>query len=203
MWSLTIRIYFISQIRGPYWKVPTGRRDGRVSTVANAFANLPPPFANITALKASFASKGLSVKDLAVLSGAHTIGVSVCQAFSNRLYNFTGKGDSDPTLDRQYIPRLKSKCKPGDVRTTAEMDPGSFKTFDSSYYSLVGKRRGLFQSDAALLDDPVTKDYVRLQATTKGSTFFPDFAQSMEKMGAIEVLTGKDGEIRKHCAFVN
>ncbi|KAI3931582.1 hypothetical protein MKW92_011184 [Papaver armeniacum] len=194
----------VAAIKGPYWKVTTGRRDGRVSTTLNALTNLPPGSADISSLKATFASKGLSSVDLAVLSGAHTIGVSFCSSFTNRLYNFTGKGDSDPTLDSEYVPRLKSKCKPNDEVQTAEMDPGSFKTFDSSYYSLVIKRRGLFQSDSALLNDAVTKAYVKRQATKRGSpTFFKDFAKSMEKMNAIDVLTGKAGEIRKHCAFIN
>ncbi|KAI3972502.1 hypothetical protein MKW92_034590 [Papaver armeniacum] len=193
----------VAAIKGPHWKVPTGRRDGRVSTAADALANLPPGSANITTLKAAFASKGLSSIDLAVLSGAHTIGVSFCSSFTNRLYNFTGKGDSDPTLDSEYVTRLKSKCKPNDAVQTAEMDPGSFKTFDSSYYSLVTKRRGLFESDSALLNDAVTKAYVESQATKRGPTFFKDFAKSMEKMNAIEILTGNNGEIRKHCAFVN
>lgn len=84
------------------------------------------------------------------------------------------------------------------------MDPGSFKTFDGDYFTVVAKRRGLFQSDAALLDDKITSAYVKLQATTSGhSTFFKDFAESMVKMGRIGVLTGKNGEIRKQCAFVN
>ncbi|KAJ6377847.1 hypothetical protein OIU78_028135 [Salix suchowensis] len=46
-----------------------GRRDGRVSIANEALFNLPPPFANITVLKQQFAGVGLSVKDLAVLSG--------------------------------------------------------------------------------------------------------------------------------------
>ena len=83
------------------------------------------------------------------------------------------------------------------------MDPGSFKTFDEEYYTLVAKRRGLFNSDAALLDDKETRDYVKLQATTQGYTFFKDFGVSMVKMGNIGVLTGAAGEIRKTCAFVN
>ncbi|KAI3938569.1 hypothetical protein MKW98_016074 [Papaver atlanticum] len=193
----------VAMIKGPWWKVPTGRRDGRVSTIGDAFIHLPPPFFNVTQLKASFASKGLNAKDLAVLSGGHTIGIANCAGFSQRLYNFTGKGDSDPALDSRYILRLKSKCKPNDFVTTVEMDPGSFKTFDSSYYKLVSKRRGLFTSDATLLDDAVTKAYVRNQAKNNGPTFFKDFAVSMEKMNAIEVLTGKAGEIRKHCALIN
>ncbi|PON68769.1 Peroxidase [Parasponia andersonii] len=189
--------------QGPVWEVPTGRRDGNVSTALEALTNLPPPFANITQLKLAFAAKGLNVKDLVVLSGGHTIGRSFCAAFTNRLYNFTGRGDTDPTLDPRYAAALRKKCKPNDFTTRVEMDPGSFKTFDEDYYTIVAKRRGLFQSDAALLDDLETKTYVKLQASTHGSTFAKDFAQSMVKMGNIGVLTGKTGEIRKHCALVN
>ncbi|KAK4716629.1 hypothetical protein R3W88_014967 [Solanum pinnatisectum] len=194
----------ISLIKGPYWNVPLGRRDGKVSIMLEALFNLPPPFANITTLKAQFASVGLNAKDLVVLSGGHTIGNSHCSSFTSRIYNFTGKGDTDPTMDANYVARLKSKCTSiNDVKTIVEMDPGSFKTFDGSYYSLVAKRRGLFQSDAALLDDNETKAYVKLQAMSHGSTFFKDFAESMEKMGRIGVLTGKSGEIRKRCSFIN
>jgi len=46
-----------------------GRRDGKVSIMLEALFNLPPPFANITTLKAQFASVGLNAKDLVVLSG--------------------------------------------------------------------------------------------------------------------------------------
>lgn len=136
-------------------------------------------------------------------TGGHTIGTSHCLGFLNRLYNFTGKGDTDPSMDPNYIVKLKQKCKPGDTTTLVEIDPGSFKTFDEAYYTLVAKTRGLFQSDSALLDDPETKAYVILQASTHGSTFAKDFAESMVKMGQAGVLTGNQGEIRKHCALVN
>lgn len=132
-------------------------------------------------------------------SGAHTVGVSHCSSFDKRFYNLT----TDPTMDPNYIIRLKKKCKPGDNMTIVEMDPGSYKTFDAHYYTLVAKRRGLFRSDAALLDNAETKSYVKLQATTGGSTFFYDFGVSMVKMGRIGVLTGKAGEIRKQCSRVN
>ncbi|XP_059664472.1 peroxidase 27-like [Cornus florida] len=192
----------VSAINGPSWAVPLGRRDGRVSILSDALTNLPSPFANITQLKAAFSSKGLTVKDLGVLSGAHTIGISHCTSFTNRLYNFTGKGDTDPALDSKYIAQLKKKCKPGDATTFVAMDPGSPNKFDADYYTLVSKRRGLFQSDAALVNDNVTGAYVKLQATS-GSTFFKDFAAAMVKMGGIQVLTGNAGEIRKQCAFIN
>ncbi|XP_011003204.1 PREDICTED: peroxidase 27-like [Populus euphratica] len=193
----------VLMIGGPHWDVPTGRRDGRLSIANEALFNLPSPFANISVLKQQFAATGLSVKDLAVLSGGHTIGIGHCTIISNRLYNFTGKGDTDPSLDRRYAAQLKKKCKPGNSNTVVEMDPGSFKTFDEDYYTIVAKRRGLFRSDAALLDDAETRDYVKFQSRTQGSTFAQDFAESMVKMGYIGVLTGKQGEIRKRCAVVN
>lgn len=84
------------------------------------------------------------------------------------------------------------------------MDPGSFRTFDEKYYTLVSKRRGLLESDAALLDDSETRAYVQTHANINGVTsFFKDFGVSMVNMGRIEVLTGTIGEIRKHCAIVN
>ncbi|GAB4825140.1 hypothetical protein Ancab_008016 [Ancistrocladus abbreviatus] len=191
----------VVKINGPSWDVPTGRRDGRVSLASEALSNIPPPTFNITQLKTLFSSKGLSVKDLVVLSGAHTIGVSHCQAFTNRLYNFTGKGDSDPSMDPSYVAELKKKCKPNDSTTTVEMDPGSSKKFDIGYYVTVRKRRGLFQSDAALLNDNFTASYV-VTARDK-ARFFKAFKVSMVNMGKIGVLTGTDGEIRKNCALVN
>ncbi|KAM6585147.1 hypothetical protein CsatB_012149 [Cannabis sativa] len=192
------------RLNGPTWAVETGRRDGVVSNITEALFGLPAPFSNITTLKNDFTSRGLSVKDLAVLSGGHTIGTSHCTAFNNRLYNFTGNGDTDPSLDSEYIDKLKMKCKPADQTTLVEMDPGSFKTFDVEYFSLVAKRRGLFTSDAALLDDSETKAYVVNHATASGTaTFFKDFGVSMVNMGRVGVLTGSAGQIRKVCTKIN
>lgn len=51
------------------WEVLTGRRDGNVSIAAEADLLLPSPFADFTELKKNFNDKGLTVKDLVVLSG--------------------------------------------------------------------------------------------------------------------------------------
>ena len=125
---------------------------------------------------------------------------------SNRLFNFTGKGDQDPSLDSEYAANLKTfKCKDlNKLNTTKiEMDPGSRKTFDLSYYSHVIKRRGLFESDAALLTNSVTKAQIIQLLEGSVENFFAEFATSIEKMGRINVKTGTEGEIRKHCAFIN
>ncbi|PKU82569.1 Peroxidase 1 [Dendrobium catenatum] len=178
----------VALTHGPCYQVETGRRDGTRSVAQDVIGNLVPPTSNITALKAVFLQKGLTLKDLVVLSGAHTIGTSHCSSFSSRLYNATGKGDTDPTLDKNYVPRLKSKCKPNDQKTLVEMDPGSFKTFDVGYFKQVSKRRSLFLSDEALLHDSETRSYVERQAMASPDEFFRDFAASMVKMGRLERL---------------
>uniref|UniRef100_J3MLJ7 Peroxidase n=1 Tax=Oryza brachyantha TaxID=4533 RepID=J3MLJ7_ORYBR len=196
-------------ISGPsLWQVPTGRLDGRVSSAAGAreaVANLPSSFADFAALKLNFAKKGLNVKDLAILSGAHAIGNSHCVSFAKRLYNFTGKGDADPTLDvHGYAALLRAACPPQfDSATTVEMVPGSSTTFDTDYYKLVASHRGLFHSDQALLQDGEAAAIVAAMASTTKQDFFRRFAVSMVRMGNVGVLTGTAGEIRKNCAMVN
>lgn len=139
-----------------------------------------------------------------ILSGAHTIGVSHCSTISTRLYNFTGKGDQDPDLDNEYAKNLKTfKCKNiNDQTTLIEMDPGSRNTFDLGFFKQVVKRRGLFQSDAALLKSSTTRS-ILAQHLQSNEKFFIEFGRSMEKMGRINVKIGTEGEIRKHCAFIN
>ncbi|KAL9670381.1 hypothetical protein QQ045_007932 [Rhodiola kirilowii] len=159
--------------------------------------------ADILALVARDAvSLGLNVKDLVVLSGGHTLGISHCTSFENRLHNFTGKGDTDPTLDSNYILHLKKKCKQGDTISSVSLDRTATR-FDEDYFTSVAKRRGLLQSDAALLDNPLTRRYVKRQSMNGGADFVLDFGKSMIKMSKIGVLTGSKGQIRKKCSLVN
>uniref|UniRef100_A0A6N2KPM8 peroxidase n=1 Tax=Salix viminalis TaxID=40686 RepID=A0A6N2KPM8_SALVM len=190
------------QFQKPMWEVLTGRRDGKVSLASEVLANIPSPFSNFSTLLRNFQRKGLTVHDLVVLSGAHTIGDGHCNLFSNRLYNFTGKGDQDPSLDSTYAAFLKTKCRSlRDRTTTVGMDPGSSTNFDASYFVNLKQKKGLFQSDAALLTDRISNKIVgELQ---KSTDFFKEFAQSMKRMGAIGVLTGNSGEIRKKCGVIN
>ena len=54
---------------GPFWKVPTGRRDGVISNVTEASNNIPGPFSNFTTLLRLFNNQGLDTTDLVLLSG--------------------------------------------------------------------------------------------------------------------------------------
>ncbi|KAK1392222.1 Peroxidase [Heracleum sosnowskyi] len=184
------------------WDVLTGRRDGRTSLSSEVTGNIPGASSNFTTLKDLFAKKGLNVNDLVALSGAHTIGVAHCGPFSRRLYNFTGKGDTDPSLDETYAASLKSQCpNPASAAITVEMDPQSSESFDNDYFTTVKQNKGLFQSDAALITDRAAAKIV--DSLLKPKSFFSEFGKSMKNMGAVEVLTGSAGEIRKNCRIVN
>ncbi|KAK8661678.1 hypothetical protein V6N13_091274 [Hibiscus sabdariffa] len=201
--ALAARDAVSAHFKKPLWDVQLGRRDGRVSLATDINGNLPGPFSNISSLIQVFNRKGLDVNDLVVLSGAHTIGDSHCAAFSRRLYNFTGKGDADPSLDQTYAETLRKQCpNPASTAITVEMDPGSSLSFDNHYYDILLQKKGLFVSDAALLTDRNSNRVVtRLQRSP--SSFFSSFAKSMKKMAAIGVLTGHAGEIRQNCRVIN
>ncbi|CAI0549680.1 unnamed protein product [Linum tenue] len=151
---------------GSSWKVETGRRDGRISLSKEADENLPSSNFNIAQLKQNFVFKGLTKKDLVVLSGAHTIGVTSCLVINDRLYNFTGRSDTDPALDPTFASELKKKCKPGGGGPVLELDQGSSTISDAHFYKAVRQNRGLLTSDAALLNDPLTLAYVKRQSTS-------------------------------------
>ncbi|XP_030552448.1 peroxidase 3-like [Rhodamnia argentea] len=190
------------QFEKPMWNVLTGRRDGTVSLASEALTNIPSPHFNFTTLQRSFASKGLSVRDLVLLSGAHTIGIGHCNLFSNRLYNFTGKGDQDPSLNSTYAALLKTQCKTlTDNTTVVPMDPITPLRFDKNYFVVLNQHRGLFESDAALLTNPTSAGIVREMLI--GDKFLRGFRASIKRMGGIGVLTGNSGEIRKVCGKIN
>jgi len=190
------------QFNRSIWEVETGRRDGTISRASEALTNIPSPFFNFTTLEQSFANKSLTVHDLVVLSGGHTIGVGHCLFFSSRLYNFTGKGDEDPSLKATYASFLKTKCQSlSDNTTTVPMDPGSPLSFDNNYFKVLKQNQGLFQSDAALLTNIGAANIV--DELLDSDDFFTEFGQSMKRMGAVDLLTGSFGEIRKKCNVVN
>lgn len=83
------------------------------------------------------------------------------------------------------------------------MDPGSSSKFDLNYFQLVLRRKGLFQSDAALTTSATTNSFINQLVQGSLKQFYAEFGLAMEKMGEIEVKTGSVGEIRKHCAAVN
>ncbi|XP_009801435.1 peroxidase 43 [Nicotiana tabacum] len=189
---------------GPSYDVETGRRDGMVSNLSLA-ENMPDVEDSIQQLKAKFLEKGLSEKDLVLLSAAHTIGTTACFFMTKRLYNFSPNGGSDPSINPNFLPELKATCpENGNVNVRLAMDRGSGEAFDSQILQNIRSGFAVLQSDANLYRDETTKrvvdSYFGILSPFLGTSFEADFANAMVKMGRIGVLTGSQGTIRRVCA---
>ena len=136
-------------------------------------------------------------------AGAHTLGVAHCSSFSKRVYNHTGAGDVDPSLEAAYAQKLNATC--GSLENVASVEPLDAVTtskFDLGYYESVQAGQGLLGSDDALRHDSLTGAYVGVMNNASSlDIFFADFAVSMINMGRIGVRTGTDGEIRGTCGI--
>ncbi|XP_071723816.1 peroxidase 24-like [Rutidosis leptorrhynchoides] len=190
------------QFRHSLWPVFTGRKDGKISNISEPVTGIPSASSNFSILEERFADVGLNVSDLVALSGAHTIGITHCGVIQRRLYNFTGKGDTDPTIDADYAKTLKETCPIPINRTTeVDLDPNSTLKFDSNYFKVVRENKGVFTTDATLLTN--SKSRMLASIFEDELMFFKAFAKSMVKMSSIGVITGdgERGEIRQNCRF--
>ncbi|KAL6337860.1 hypothetical protein AAG906_002325 [Vitis piasezkii] len=201
--TLAVReaIYLVG---GPFWLVAMGRRDGLTANETAANEQLPSPIEPLENITAKFTSKGLTLKDVVVLSGAHTIGFAQCFTFKSRLFNFDNTGNPDPTLDASLLQSLQQICpNQADSNTNlAPLDSVTTNKFDNVYYRNLVNNSGLLQSDQALMGDNRTAPMVMLYNRLP-YLFASAFKTSMVKMSYIGVLTGHDGEIRKNCRVVN
>ncbi|XP_057797038.1 peroxidase 7 [Salvia miltiorrhiza] len=183
-------------VGGPFWSVPYGRKDGRVSLAEEA-ESLPKGRERITELVELFQSKGLNVLDLVVLSGAHSIGRSGCAAVQHRLFNYK----ADPSIDPRYLNFLRRKCRW--ASESVELDAVTPKKLDVQYYKNLEKKMGLLSTDQMLYSDSRTASIVSALAS-QPEVFHHQFAASMIKLGnIIDYSADQDAEIRHKCSCVN
>ncbi|XP_020095667.1 peroxidase 5-like [Ananas comosus] len=190
---------------GYSYKVPAGRKDGRVSVALETLGNLPPPSSDLTQLTQMFANKGFTQDEMITLSGAHTIGYSQCSSFSSRLFSFNSTMSQDPILNSTYASQLKRQCPQGssNASLSVPIDLTSPNAFDSGYYSNLLANRGLFTSDQMLTSVNTTAVALVRQYANNSALFLSSFATAMVKMGYINVTTGSNGEIRANCRVIN
>lgn len=189
----------IGLLGGPSFSVELGRRDGLNSKASNVEANLPKPTFNLNQLNTIFSKHGLSQKDMIALSGAHTVGFSHCDQFTNRLYS----SRVDPTLDPTYAQQLMSGCPRNvDPNIVLALDTQTEHTFDNLYYKNLVNGKGLLSSDQVLFTDGASRSTV-VEFANDGSKFFDAFVVAIKKLGRVGVKTGKEGEIRRDCSKFN
>ncbi|ERN08703.1 hypothetical protein AMTR_s00017p00229570 [Amborella trichopoda] len=183
---------------GPLYPIPLGRRDSlNFATRDATLANLPGPTSNTSDLMKAFTNKNLDATDLVALSGSHTIGISHCSSFSNRLFP-----SQDPTLDKTFAKNLYKTCPTSNANATTVLDILTPNAFDNKYYVDLINRQGLFTSDQDLFTDKQTRSIVTSFAANQ-SLFFEKFVLAMIKMGQMSVLTGVQGDIRANCSARN
>ncbi|KAJ3681742.1 hypothetical protein LUZ60_014315 [Juncus effusus] len=187
---------------GDRFDVQLGRRDGRTSL--SWLINLPSKYISVQDSISLFESKGLSAFDMVVLMGAHTVGATYCSTINDRLYNYQGSGNPDPTMDGWYVSVLQTYVCPSDSWSDNLVfldDPWSWLQVDNSYYRQILGNKGTLPIDQALANDGSTNGIVQFLAYS--DAFLGLFTQALVKLGGVEVLTGDQGEIRSVCNSVN
>ncbi|KAJ1697700.1 hypothetical protein LUZ63_006212 [Rhynchospora breviuscula] len=181
------------------FNVSSGRLDSKASFKDQVDSSLPAPEDNLAELKKLFLSKeDITVKDLVVLSGAHTFGLSHCSSIKDRIY----PSISD-TLNKGYGYYLRTRCPQYvPVDDVVNLDIQTPYKLDSLYYQNVKSLTALFFSDWSLLtgDDtlPLVDEYAE-----PVNDWDEDFVESMKKMSMLNVITDPTkGEIRKICSKV-
>ncbi|KAK4399188.1 Peroxidase 19 [Sesamum angolense] len=194
---------FVHLAGGPYYQVKKGRWDGKLSMASRVPSNLPRANATVDDLLRLFNSKGLTLEDLVILSGAHTIGFAHCRHFVSRLYDYKGTRQPDPSIDPRLLKALKMSCPHygGNTDIVAPFDVTTPFSFDNAYYGNLEAKMGLLASDQALFLDPRTRPLVQGLAKDK-QKFLQAFAAAMDKMGSIGVKRGRrHGRERKDCSL--
>uniref|UniRef100_A0A0D3F2W7 Peroxidase n=1 Tax=Oryza barthii TaxID=65489 RepID=A0A0D3F2W7_9ORYZ len=154
------------------------------------------PEADISALVSAFAAKGLSSRDLAALSGAHTVGRASCVNFRTRVYCDANVSPAFASHQRQSCP-----ASGGDA-ALAPLDSLTPDAFDNGYYRNLVAGAGLLHSDQELFNNGPVDSVVQLYSSN-AAAFSSDFAASMIRLGNIGPLTGSTGEVRLNCRKVS
>lgn len=136
-------------------------------------------------------------------TGAHTVGFSHCNKFTNRIYGFSSTNSIDPTLNKPYATQLQSMCPKGvDPRIAVNMDTTTPLRFDNWYYANLKQGKGLFSSDQVLYTDPRSRPTVENWAKNNVD-FYNAFSSAMIKLGRVGVKNANNGNIRIRCDVFN
>lgn len=184
-----------------------GRRDSIVSLASIAEDNnLPLPTWTVDQMIDLFKRKGFTPEEMAILLGAHSVGAAHCDMFMDRVYNFNKTQKPDPTLPLPVVEEFKRECpdpeSPQFRNPLVNFDETPYTLDNLFFRNLVEKNKSLLLTDSYLVGDPRTGPTVK-QMATQPELFPKKFAEVLTKMFSVNVLTGKDGEVRKTCRSTN
>ncbi|XP_019443434.1 PREDICTED: putative Peroxidase 48 [Lupinus angustifolius] len=206
---------------GPFYPLNTGRRDGSNSFSDIATFELPSPYGDLSETIASFKTRGFNEREMVTLLGSHSIGVIHCKFFQDRLYNFTGTNEPDPSLDTEFLKLLRSTCNHTNALSSSALghsshgspsslveEPGVDMDFEQTrldfgtvYYHSLLQGRGVLYADQQLTKGKATKKWIKAYAYDP-TLFHRDFALAMMKLSDLRVLTFPMGQIRRKCSKI-
>ncbi|PIA42626.1 hypothetical protein AQUCO_02000221v1 [Aquilegia coerulea] len=137
------------------------------------------------------------------------IGVAHCQFFRSRLYNFSGTGLPDPSLEPESLHLMRSRRQSSDDSKSHTEEPGVSMGYDgatgpvfgTNYNNTLVLGKGILHADQQLMAGEGTASWVEAYASDE-SLFRRDFAQVMMKLSSLRVLTKPLGQIRLNCSRV-
>ncbi|PNY07197.1 peroxidase 5-like protein [Trifolium pratense] len=189
-------------------RVPLGGRRDSVYSLASVVEanNLPMPSWPIERMVELFTRKGFTIEEMVILIGAHSVGSVHCDIFMERIYNFANTRKPDPTLPGPVITEFQQVCANAGTpqfrnppvnfdETPAVLDNLFFK-------NMVFRNKTTMLTDSHLINDPRTIPIVQQMANQDG-LWQQRFPEVMDKMSAMNVLTGNNGEVRKTCRSTN
>ncbi|KAK7252398.1 hypothetical protein RIF29_36312 [Crotalaria pallida] len=191
----------------PRQRVLSGRRDSLVSLASVVEDNNLPAFTwSLEKMIDTFKKKGFNEEEMVILLGAHSVGTVHCDFFLGRAYGYRDTKKPDPTLTPEVVDEMKKVCV--DAGTPKYRNPPM--NFDETptvldnlfFKNMVEKNKTLLETDAYLLNDARTLPTVKQMAADQ-ELFHKRFAEAINKLGTLNVLTGKDGEVRKTCRSTN
>ncbi|KAH9735326.1 peroxidase 21 [Citrus sinensis] len=182
----------IVMLGGPRIPIKTGRRDSRVSYLAEVEKFIPNHNDSIATALSVFNSIGIDDEGVVALYGAHSVGRVHCANLVHRLYPTV-----DPTLNPVYAEYLKGRCPTPDPDPDAVVyarnDRETPMILDNNYYKNIINHKGLLIVDQQLASDPRTTPFVQKMAADN-SYFHEQFSRAIALLSENNPLTGDQGE---------
>ncbi|XP_024632881.2 putative Peroxidase 48 [Medicago truncatula] len=217
---------------GPFYPVLTGRRDSLQSFFQEATDQIPRPDDNIMHTLHLFNLRGFNARETVSLLGGHNIGKIGCDFVQQRLYDFQGTGQPDPSIPLDFLSQMRLNC-PDNSKNNISSN-GTFSTFTISkkmnvHHSSSDKGMSYMQALSSAVPSGASFDTHYYQsllrgrgllfadqqlmaqektarlaayASDDGSTFRMDFARVMLKLSNLDVLTGNQGQVRLNCSHL-
>ncbi|XP_020203385.1 putative Peroxidase 48 [Cajanus cajan] len=123
---------------GPFYPVLTGRRDSHQSFYEEATDQIPRPDDNVTRTLHLFNLRGFNARETVSLLGGHNIGKIGCDFIQQRLYNFQGTGQADPSIPLDFLGQMRQNCPDSRNMSSSSSSEDEFvtsKPVDSDHFA--------------------------------------------------------------------